>query len=202
MLRQEQARQLHIPLDGGLGQPALTDKPPPIPPHQLFDRAASTSRHGHNTLLLKELQQGIQPVGTGDPPHSRRATRAAELRDHGPIQIPNDDSAGVHPPAHSPSHRLQLDHRARAIPAHSQPRPETLNERAHRPRLPRSSGHDLPPLPKHPAPTTEASIHRRNYADTSAPPDRINPPITGLSPPRPRTPRHSFVVGIGRPMPM
>src|SRR5258707_883897 len=41
--------------------------------------------------------------------------------------------------------------------------------------------------------------HRRYYADTSAPPDRINPPITGLSPPRPRTPRHSFVVGIGRP---
>jgi hypothetical protein len=27
----KQARELHTPLDGGLSQPALTDKPPPIP---------------------------------------------------------------------------------------------------------------------------------------------------------------------------
>ena len=144
-LRQEQARQLHITLDRGLGQPTIANKPPPVTLHQLLDRRHGHGERGTHALVFQVLQQPIQPTRTRDIPHPGRPHRITELRDHDPVQVAGSEIAGVHPTTQITRHRQHVEHRARGIATPRQPRSVSVDERTHPARLPPPSGHDSPP---------------------------------------------------------
>src|SRR5580704_12587844 len=104
-----------------------------------------------------------------NPPHSRRPQRVTELRDRRLVQVTRANTTGVHPATQTTCHRQHAHDRARGIAPTRQPGTVSLDEGPHPARLPAPSGHDRPPFPEHPAPTTEASTRSRNYADPPPP---------------------------------
>src|SRR5438045_9640549 len=90
---------------------------------------------------------------------------------------------------------------ARSIAPTRQPGTVSLDEGPHPARLPAPSGHDRPPFPEHPAPTTEASARSRNYADPAGPAITIPEPRPGRVRITLHKPRHSSGVGIYRFLP-
>ena len=166
---------------------------------QHLDRCRGRGSPAEDALAFQVLQQGVQAVSAGNAPHSGCPQRIAELRDHRPVQVTGGNTADVHPAAQTTGHRQHVDDRARGIAPPRQPGTVSLDEGPHPARLPAPSGHDPPPFPEHPAPTTEASARSRNYADPTVP-GNPDPEAQGhgvhvtL-----HEPRHSSRIGIDRP---
>jgi len=148
---------------------------------------------GRVLLAYQVLQQRIQAMSAGNPPHSRRPQRVTELRDRRLVQVTRANAAGVHPATQSPGHRQHAHDRARGIAPTRQPGTVSLDEGSHPARLPAPSGHDRPPFPERPAPTTKASTRSRNYAGPPPPPSPF--PSPGPAPLASRCGRLGIVPG-------
>ncbi|MET0997013.1 MAG: hypothetical protein ABWY20_24410 [Mycobacterium sp.] len=179
------------------GQATIVDKPPAITLHQVLGRCCREAGDDQNALAVQVLQQPIQPMRAGDTSHWGCPHRATELRNRSPVQITGSDISDVHPAAEITRHRQHVDHRARGIAELHQPPTVSRNEGTHLARLAPPSRHDSPPFPKHPAPTTEASIRQRNYAD----PFSTHQTESANHNNRFHLTRHSPGLGIGPPMP-